>query len=142
VLRRVGKRSRAPAAASPLKGVSDMSILVEESPKRRVDACIDSRKWVSKPGGHAAAIGMEVLTPLSAMNLEGLLAQLVTERTGGRVRMIQVEICAGRVILSGCASSYHAVQLALSGLQQAFRELRLDRPERVELDFDVPPTGP
>jgi hypothetical protein len=72
------------------------------------------------------------------MDLEGLLAQSVAERACGRVRMLRVEIRGGRVLMSGCASSYHAVQLALAGLQEAFRELRLDRPERVELDFDVP----
>ena len=75
--------------------------------------------------------------PLSAMDIEKVLAQSIAERTGGRVRMLQVEFRGRRIVMRGCAASYHAVQLAVAGLQESLQALRLDRPEHVELDFDV-----
>jgi hypothetical protein len=113
-----------------------MSIAEEGIALDSLDAKGDPNKRIAKPARLA------VPAPLSAMDLEELLAQSVAERAGGRIRMLNVEIRGGRVVLSGFASSYHAVQLALAGLQEAYRFLRLDRPERVELDFDLPPSGP
>ena len=73
----------------------------------------------------------------SAMDLEQILVRAICERTGGRVHSVQVHVLGERVVLRGWASSYHAVQLALAGLFEAFRAMNLDRPEKVELDIDV-----
>ena len=73
----------------------------------------------------------------SAMDLEQALVRAICERTGGSVQSLQVHILGGRVLLRGSAGSYHAVQLALAGLFEAFRVMDLDRPEEVELDIDV-----
>jgi hypothetical protein len=71
------------------------------------------------------------------MDLEQALVRAICERTGGRVQSVRVNILGGRVVLRGWAGSYHAVQLAVAGLFEAFREMNLDRPEEVELDIDV-----
>jgi hypothetical protein len=73
----------------------------------------------------------------SAMDLEQALGRAISERTGGRIYSLQVRILGGRVVLHGWAGSYHAVQLALAGLFEAFHAMNLDRPEDVELDIDV-----
>jgi hypothetical protein len=73
----------------------------------------------------------------SAMELEAALVQAIGHRTEGRIRSLQVQIVGSRVVLRGWAVSYHAVQLAIAGLLEAFREMNLDWPEEVELDIDV-----
>ena len=78
----------------------------------------------------------------SAMDLEKVLVRSISERTGGRVRSLKVHILGERVILRGWASSYHVVQLAIAGLFETFHAMNLDRPDEVDLDIDVLPTGP
>jgi hypothetical protein len=73
----------------------------------------------------------------SAMDVQQAVVRAICQRTGGRVQSLQVHILGGRVLLRGSAGSYHAVQLALAGLFEAFRAMGLDRPEGVELDIDV-----
>lgn len=73
----------------------------------------------------------------SAMDLQQAVVRAICERTGGRVQSLQVHILGGRVVLRGWTGSYHAVQLALAGLFEAFHAMNLDRPEEVELDIDV-----
>ena len=78
----------------------------------------------------------------SAMDLEKVLVRSIGERTGGRVRSLNVHILGERVILRGWASSYHVVQLAIAGLFETFHAMNLDRPDEVDLDIDVLPNGP
>jgi len=74
----------------------------------------------------------------SAMDVEKALVPAICRRTRGQVRSLQVQIVGSRVVLRGWAASYYAIQLAIAGLFEAFREMNLDRPEEVELDIDVP----
>jgi hypothetical protein len=73
----------------------------------------------------------------SAMDVEAALVHAIGRRTDGRIRSLQVQIVGSRVVLRGWAVSYHAVQLAIAGLFEAFEAMSLDRPEDVELDIDV-----
>jgi hypothetical protein len=73
----------------------------------------------------------------SAMAVEEAVVHAIGHRTSGRVRLLQVQIVGSRIVLRGWAVSFHAVQLAIAGLFEAFREMDLDRPEEVELDIDV-----
>ncbi len=98
-------------------------------------------RWDLCPETHAFRVISVAPPALSAMDVEKALAQSITERTAGRVHMLQVEMLGNRIVLRGCATSYHAVQLAVVGLQESLKALRLDRPERVELDFDVSRTA-
>jgi hypothetical protein len=77
----------------------------------------------------------------SATDLEEALVHAIDERTGGRVRSLEVQIHGDRVVLRGWADSYHAVQLAIAGLREAFIAMDLDRPEAVEFDIEVLPTA-
>ena len=81
-------------------------------------------------------------TTPSSTDLEKVLVHTICERTGGRVRLLQVHILGDRVVLRGWAESFHAVQLAVAGLFEAFRANNLDRPEEIELDIDVLSTAP
>jgi hypothetical protein len=76
------------------------------------------------------------------MDLERALAQSIALGIGGRIRLLDVRILGSRVVVRGCASSYHVVQIALAKLLESFQELNLDRPEEVELDIDVASHGP
>ena len=81
-------------------------------------------------------------TPLpihSAMDLQYILARSISRRTGGRVRLPKVQILGSRIVVSGWAASYHAIQLALAGLLETFHALGLDRPDVIELDIEVVP---
>lgn len=75
----------------------------------------------------------------SAMDLQYTLARSISLRTGGRVRLPQVQIFGSRVVVTGWATSYHAIQLALAGLLETFRAMGLDRPDKVELGIEVIP---
>lgn len=75
----------------------------------------------------------------SAMDLQQSIARFVSLRTGGRMRLPQVQILGSRVVLSGWTNSYHIIQLALAGLLDAFQERGLDRPEEIDLDIEVLP---
>lgn len=77
----------------------------------------------------------------SAMDLELALAHTICHRTGGRIRLLEVQILGSRIILRGWASSYHVVQIALAGLWESLNAMGLDRPDEVELDIDVVPAG-
>lgn len=77
-------------------------------------------------------------SPASAMELQQILAHVISRRTDGRIRGLQVQIVGSRAVLRGWAASFHAVQLAFAGLCEAYAELNLDSPEEVELDIDVP----
>ena len=77
-------------------------------------------------------------TPVhSAMDLEPHSARSISQRTGGRVRLPQVQIFGSRVVVSGWAKSYHAIQLALAGLLETYHAMGLDPPGAVELDIEV-----
>ena len=86
----------------------------------------------------------EMRPPLtqSAMDLQQALACAVSLRTGGRVRLPQVQFLGARVVLSGWAASHHVVQLALAGLLEEFRVLGLDRPDEIELNIEVASVEP
>jgi len=73
----------------------------------------------------------------TAMDLQHTLARSISHRTGGRVRLPQVQILGSRVILRGWATSYYAIQLALAGLLESLHAMGLDRPDEVELDIEV-----
>ena len=73
----------------------------------------------------------------SAMDLQHILARAISQRTGGRVRLPQVQIFGSRVVVSGWAKSYHAIQLALAGILETYHAMGLDRPGVVELDIEI-----
>jgi len=73
----------------------------------------------------------------SAVDLQDILARSISRRTGGRVRMPQVQIFGSCAVVSGWAKSYHAIQLALAGLLETYDAMGLDRPGVVELDIEV-----
>ncbi len=75
----------------------------------------------------------------SAMDLQYILARSISFRTGGRVRLPKVQILGSRVVVSGWAASYHAIQLALAGLLETFHAMGLDRPDVIQLDIEVVP---
>ena len=105
--------------------------------KRGERLCCESQKHRSR-----AMAANDPAPTASAMELEEMLARSICARTEGRVRSLQVELAGERVVLRGWAGSYHAVQLALAGLHEAFHAMGLDRPEHVELDIDVLPSAP
>jgi hypothetical protein len=60
------------------------------------------------------------------------LEELVEERTGGRMRRLQVEKSCGRVLLRGRCDSYHVLQLALAAVMES-----LPGDCRSQIEFDV-----
>ncbi|MDY3554837.1 hypothetical protein R5W24_003967 [Gemmata sp. JC717] len=68
------------------------------------------------------------------MPLLDLVTQRVTDRTGRRVRNLEVEIATGgeRVVIRGRANSYHVKQLAQEGVFEALPNVRLENAIVVE----------
>ncbi len=66
----------------------------------------------------------------------GRLECLITRRTGGRVWNLRVETVDGQVIVHGSSDSYHARQLVLAAVLEAF-EASESEPGNVELEIDV-----
>jgi hypothetical protein len=87
---------------------------------------------------NTSAVADNVSSPVpSALNLQSILERSISFRTSGRVRFPQVRTFGSRVVVSGWAKSYHAIQLALAGLLETYHVMGLDRPCVVELDIEV-----
>lgn len=109
---------------------------------RKAEADEVPHRHESHQNGRTEATGQVVPPIPSATDLEQALRHAMWKRSGGRVRALQVRILGDRIVLSGWAESFHAVQLALAGLFEAFRTHGLDKPEQIELDIDVLPRVP
>lgn len=68
------------------------------------------------------------------MSLLELVTQRVADRTGRRVRNLEIEIATGgdRVVLRGRTGSYHVKQLAQQGVREALPNARLENAIVVE----------
>ncbi len=75
----------------------------------------------------------------NASNLESRLTAAIAERTRGRLHSLEVRLLGGRTRLSGVASSYHIVQIAVACLLETLSELDLDHPEQIDLNIEVLP---
>ncbi len=98
----------------------------------------DSGEAGRGPVQEAKADGQSSSNPTTS-ELEQRLACAITKRTRGRVCSLRVHILGERVVLRGCAESYHAIQLAQAGLLEAMDAMEMDRPGLVELDVDMVP---
>jgi hypothetical protein len=58
----------------------------------------------------------------------------IVHRTGGRIRMLEVEVIADKVVIRGCAPCYYLKQLALQGV---FEVLGSAGATRIELNVEV-----
>jgi len=105
-------------------------------PKAVVHRYHDAHEFKRNSGMEKASLPIH-----SAMDLQYILARSISHRTGGRVRLPKVQILGSRIIVSGWAASYHAIQLALAGLLETFHAMGLDRPDVIELDIEVAPVG-
>lgn len=66
--------------------------------------------------------------------LERAIKQRIVQRTGGRIRMLRVEVSAKRIVVHGCAPCYHVRQLVLQGVL----DVRGTSPEmRIQLNVAV-----
>jgi hypothetical protein len=61
-----------------------------------------------------------------SLQLRRDLERRVQARTGRRVRNLTVELLPERVVLRGCAGSYHVKQLAQHGVRDVLPNIRLD----------------
>lgn len=66
------------------------------------------------------------------MSIQRELERCVHLRTGRRVRNLIVELQHERVILRGCATSYHVKQLAQHAVRDILREARVENAIAVE----------
>ena len=62
----------------------------------------------------------------NTVELQNELKQCVLHRTGRRVRDLDIELDAERIVLKGCASSYHIKQLAQQGIQERLPHVQLE----------------
>jgi hypothetical protein len=77
---------------------------------------------------------VELPAPAPAGFLQALLERRIAERTGGRVRQLQVDVTDDRVHVQGHTSTYYFKQLAI----QAILELRgVTEPRQVVVDIEV-----
>ena len=74
------------------------------------------------------------LNPFRDPHLARAIEGNIELRTGLRIHRLQVEVTDCRVVVHGCAASYHAKQLALTG---ALEVLGSNNPELVELDIQI-----
>ncbi len=67
---------------------------------------------------------------------EGRLECAIARRTDGRIRDLRVEVCAERIIVCGCAESYHVKQLVVAALREAI-EASKSHSLRIEAEIEV-----
>ena len=60
------------------------------------------------------------------VELQNELKEWVLHRTGRRVRDLDIELNAERIVLKGCATSYHIKQLAQQGVQERLPHVQLE----------------
>jgi response regulator RpfG family c-di-GMP phosphodiesterase len=61
---------------------------------------------------------------------------LIARRTGRRVRNLRVDTMNGRIIVGGCADSFHVKQLVIAAVQESL-ETTESAPGRIDLNIDV-----
>jgi hypothetical protein len=69
-------------------------------------------------------------------DINGRLECAIARRTGGRIRDLRVEVCAGRIIVCGCAESYHVRQLVVAAVHDAI-EASKSKSLRIEAEIEV-----
>jgi hypothetical protein len=62
----------------------------------------------------------------TAPQLELELVHRVQTRTGRRIRDLAVELLPERIVLRGCAATYHLKQLAQQGVLELLPHMRLE----------------
>jgi hypothetical protein len=72
------------------------------------------------------------MVTFSTVSLQQELEQHVLARTGRRVRNLAIELEAERVVLRGCAASYHIKQLAQHGIRDILPQVCLENAIVVE----------
>jgi hypothetical protein len=72
------------------------------------------------------------MVSFSTASLQQELEQHVLARTGRRVRNLAIELEAERVVLRGCAASYHIKQLAQHGVRDILPQVCLENAIVVE----------
>ena len=70
-----------------------------------------------------------------------LLAHRIAQRTGGRIRSLQVDRVDGRIVVSGRTSTYYARQLACAATVKLLGRPNLG-PDDVHFDIQVTPPAP
>ena len=72
------------------------------------------------------------LSAADSQHLRSELERNVSQRTGGRVRELQVELRRGRVVLRGLSDSYYVKQLAQHGVLELLPDVGLENAIAVE----------
>ena len=62
----------------------------------------------------------------NTVELQNELKQWVLHRTGRRVRDLDIELEAERIVLKGCVTSYHVKQLAQQGVRERLPDVQLE----------------
>ena len=70
---------------------------------------------------------------LPSAECEETIKHRIVERTGGRIRLLRVEVTGNRVIIGGSAASYYLRQLALRGARDVLGSAAND----IELNVEV-----
>jgi hypothetical protein len=70
---------------------------------------------------------------LRSAECEETIKNRIVERTGGRIRLLRVEVIGNRVVIGGSAPSFYLKQLALRGA----RDVLGSAANRIELNVEV-----
>jgi hypothetical protein len=68
------------------------------------------------------------------VELEQAIKHRIVQRTGGRIRMLEVEVIGSRVVINGCAPCYYLKQLALQGVLDVIGPVDI---MQIELDVQL-----
>ncbi len=93
---------------------------------------MDSNDQSSK--GSAQAVATESTGGLWSAACEESIKRRVVQRTGGRIRLLEVETIGDRIVIRGRASSYYLKQLALRAAREV---LGAAAPNQIELNVEV-----
>jgi hypothetical protein len=64
-------------------------------------------------------------------DLEEAIKRAIAERTSGRIHQLVVEVREERLVIYGCASSFHLKQLAIQGILEVLGN------DRLEIDVQI-----
>jgi hypothetical protein len=96
------------------------------------NVAMDSNNNQSPKPSASAAQG-EQNGRLPSAECEETIKRRIVEQTGGRIRLLRVEIIGNRVVIGGSAPSYYIKQLALRGV----RDVLGSAANRIELNVEV-----
>jgi carbon storage regulator len=96
-----------------------------------------SAPWKNQTTALAGGLESSSTARASPPDLDRCLAEWIGRRTNGRIRRLSVKTVGDRMVISGSAASYYALQLAQAAVSEVLDTWNSPPPPNVEYEIDI-----